>query len=253
MALAPELRSTLRYLATHEMQESKELDFKEEFHPDGPQAKGAWCEIVKDVAAFANIGGGVIVFGCDSFGIPSSFQVETLAKLDPARITDQMNKYVGEHFSSFSIEKVQRGSIARLAWLIGPVDSPMIFTEDAYFRQGGGFAAPAFHKGQVYFRHGAKSEPGTPLDMKEFIERHDKSGPLTLGAAINRPESLVALGAEPPPAGPLPAGRPTDVLALAEVLRRAASMNTDIQAAVQKNLDEVRKIWGLGRKRVESK
>jgi hypothetical protein len=47
--------------------ESKQIEFKGDF--DGSQ--GAWCEILKDLFAMANFGGGVSLFGLDSNGAPT--------------------------------------------------------------------------------------------------------------------------------------------------------------------------------------
>jgi hypothetical protein len=53
---------------------------------------------------------------------------------------------------------------------VGPSDIPVVFTAH------GGYAIPggqktAFVKGSVYFRHGAKSEPGTTDDLRQALER----------------------------------------------------------------------------------
>jgi len=45
--------------------ESKRIDFKERFDT---QAAGEWCEIIKDIVAMANSGGGAILFGTDNIG-----------------------------------------------------------------------------------------------------------------------------------------------------------------------------------------
>ena len=46
--------------ALNAKRESKYIEFKSEFNPDSPQD---WCEIIKDIVALANTGGGVIIFG----------------------------------------------------------------------------------------------------------------------------------------------------------------------------------------------
>jgi len=44
--------------------ESKKVEFKREFSAEQP---GAWCELIKDIAAMANSSGGVIVIGLENF------------------------------------------------------------------------------------------------------------------------------------------------------------------------------------------
>ena len=48
--------------------ESKLIDFKSAFDPE---STGDWCELVKDIVAMANSGGGAIVIGLDNSGSPS--------------------------------------------------------------------------------------------------------------------------------------------------------------------------------------
>lgn len=184
------LIAALRSLAVNERQESKELDFKCEFYPEGSSAKEDWCEIVKDIAAFANTGGGVIVFGCDSQGRAVPFSIEKLSRLDPAKVTDQMRKYTDEHFAFIRSERVTRRRKVRLAWMIGPSEYPLIFTKDPPHTEGGKRAGPAFHIGQVYFRHGAKSEPGTPLDLRDFFDRELARRQSLLTVPVNQPQDL---------------------------------------------------------------
>ena len=48
--------------------ESKYMEFKSEFDPSSSEN---WCEILKDVVAISNSGGGLIGFGLDSHGCPT--------------------------------------------------------------------------------------------------------------------------------------------------------------------------------------
>lgn len=61
-------RSRLLERAENARRESKSLDFKREFDP---MSTPEWCEIIKDIVAFANSGGGVIVFGVNNDGTNS--------------------------------------------------------------------------------------------------------------------------------------------------------------------------------------
>lgn len=49
--------------------ESAELDFKAAFDTTAPQD---WCELIKDIVAMANSGGGLIVFGVNDDGTPAT-------------------------------------------------------------------------------------------------------------------------------------------------------------------------------------
>ena len=72
--------------------ESKYIEFKSEFNPNSKQD---WCEIIKDITAIANSGGGIILFGVDNKGIPTSYDRNKIIELDSADINNKMGKYVG--------------------------------------------------------------------------------------------------------------------------------------------------------------
>src|SRR5438874_799042 len=80
--------------------ESKHIEFKRGFDIT---AAGDWCEIIKDIAAIANSGGGAIVFGADNKGSPMGAKVSAVASLDPAVITDKIHSYTGCHFGAFDL------------------------------------------------------------------------------------------------------------------------------------------------------
>lgn len=61
------------------------VDFKSAFNSTSP---GDWLEIVKDVVAIANSGGGVILIGLDDDGNPTSADVTGIRATDPADLTN---------------------------------------------------------------------------------------------------------------------------------------------------------------------
>jgi predicted HTH transcriptional regulator len=89
-------RSKLLERAENAKRESKYLDFKREFDIASP---ASWCEIVKDIVAFANSGGGVIVFGVNNDGAASGADVSALLGLDIADVTNKINRYTGFQFA----------------------------------------------------------------------------------------------------------------------------------------------------------
>jgi predicted HTH transcriptional regulator len=80
--------------------ESKAVEFKSEFNP---ASRGAWCEILKDILAIANSGGGVIAFGIEGAGRPTGADLSNVLGLDPAEVTDKVHAYTGVHFADFEI------------------------------------------------------------------------------------------------------------------------------------------------------
>ena len=148
--------------------ESKYIDFKESFDPESGRD---WVEIIKDVVAMANSGGGLIVFGVRNDGSPSGFDSTSVIALDPAVVTDKIASYTGEQFSEFAIaEGLRRGQRVALLRVRG-VRVPIVFQRPGTYDAGQGKQKTAFSVGTVYFRHGAKSEPGNSNDLRESIER----------------------------------------------------------------------------------
>ena len=61
--------------------ESKYIDFKSRLDLSEPHS---WCEIVKDIVAMANSGGGVLLIGLDNKGMPTGFDPSQVLDLDEA-------------------------------------------------------------------------------------------------------------------------------------------------------------------------
>jgi hypothetical protein len=114
-----------------------------------------YVELVRDVAAFANSGGGVIVLD----GVPG---------VDEEQLHEQLARYAEPEFESFSIEPVIRKGRPSTAVVVeGARSAPLVFTRTGRLAS----EHVAFVRGGLYFRHGAKSEPATGADVRDFIRR----------------------------------------------------------------------------------
>lgn len=147
--------------------ESKSVEFKDRLRPDQAQD---WCEIVKDLVAIANSGGGCLLIGVNNNGTQSDHDITTLSSLDPATVTDKIARYTGEQYSEFEILEAQRNGFPVFAFVLSPVTIPMVFTQPGTYEIAPGKQKTAFAKGTVYFRHGAKSEPANSKDLREFVD-----------------------------------------------------------------------------------
>jgi hypothetical protein len=148
--------------------ESASADFKSSFDPESKQE---WCELIKDIVAMSNSGGGLIIVGVDDDGNPlPNKDIAPLLAVDPADVTNRIYSYTDQHFAAFEIvQSIRRGKPVAVI-NVWPSDIPIVFTAH------GGYAIPggqktAFVKGSVYFRHGAKSEPGSTDDLRQALER----------------------------------------------------------------------------------
>jgi len=148
--------------------ESKHVEFKVGFDPASP---ADWVEITKDIVAIANSGGGVIVFGLDSAGSPVESSLGPLAKTDPADFANKISKYTGATIPEFEIKELGKLGQNLLAFTIRPASIPIVFQKPGTYDIGGGKQKTAFGVGTVYFRHGAKSEPGNSDDIRAAVDR----------------------------------------------------------------------------------
>jgi predicted HTH transcriptional regulator len=147
--------------------ETKRIEFKSEFDPDLP---GAWCELLKDIVAIANSGGGTILFGLDNSGRTCGWDARKLLDIDVADIANQLAKYTGEHFDDFTThERIKSRKKIALMIVGARTGSPLVFVKPGTYSIEPGKQSTAFARGTIYFRHGAKSEPGTSKDIERFV------------------------------------------------------------------------------------
>jgi len=163
-----ENRSKLFERSENAKRESKYLDFKSEFDLT---STGAWCELVKDLVAFANSGGGVIVIGVNNDGSSSNADLTRIRALDMADITNKVQSYTNYQFEEIEIVDIERQGQKLVAFMISRADVPIVFTRPGTYDIGGGKQKSAFAQGTVYFRHGAKSEPGNEADLRKWRDQ----------------------------------------------------------------------------------
>jgi hypothetical protein len=147
--------------------ESDALDFKREFDPG---SDGEWCELLKDILAMGNSGGGAIVIGVDGSGKSIGVDVTLARRVDPATVGDKIRKYTGGCDPQCIVHLANRDGIDVLVLLIGECATPVGFDKAGTYMA---LQKPkcAFNEGTFYFRHNTKSEPGTTEDLARSIER----------------------------------------------------------------------------------
>lgn len=148
--------------------ESKLVDFKRSFDPS---SAGEWCELIKDIVAMANSDGGVILVGLENGGDPSGEDVTAVLNLDHATIVDKIRRYTGCQFSEIEIQEAKKQGHKVAIFEISGVNIPMVFENVGTYEVAPKKQKTAFSRGSIYFRHGAKSEPGTTEDIRKVIER----------------------------------------------------------------------------------
>jgi hypothetical protein len=143
---------TKRFLgrAAEARRSSKRLELKERFDPSG---SANWLELVRDMVAMANSGGGVVV-------------LEETGEVDEEEIHEQLAQFAEPEFETFTLHDITRGARRATAIVVEAATSPLVFS-----RQGRSGDHVAFARGGLYFRHGAKSEPANGADVRDFIKR----------------------------------------------------------------------------------
>jgi hypothetical protein len=165
MALDPSLVEK----ALRATRESRQIEFKSEFDPS---QKYHWCEIIKDIMAIANSGGGVILFGLDNNGRPCGSDISTLLQLDPAQITDKMHSYTNVDYNEFELRQETKDGEPVACLILEQSPVPILPVRPGTYEKEHGKPESAFAKGVFYYRHGAKSEPGTTYDLEKVINRN---------------------------------------------------------------------------------
>lgn len=120
-------KEELIVLAQSSREESDLLDFKQEYKPEKKAA--FWAEIVKDIVAFANSRGGIVVFGVLDDGNLSRIDCSQLFNLDNASLCDQVRKYTGSDHTGLTVTEVNRDGVTLPAILIEPVSIPLVFSK----------------------------------------------------------------------------------------------------------------------------
>jgi hypothetical protein len=155
-------------LASAAADETAKVDFKSSFDT---ALRSEWCELIKDLVAMANSGGGCIVFGANDDGSRSAWDPAPILDLDPAQISDQLRRYVEGLDDLVSVHIIRRGEHDLPAMVVQPVAVPRVFTNPGNYDRGGNRQTHAFPKGGLYFRHGAKSDPADQTDLTTSMER----------------------------------------------------------------------------------
>ncbi|MBI4266882.1 MAG: ATP-binding protein [Chloroflexi bacterium] len=158
----------IAFKALTAQRESKHVEFKGRFDSN---SSGQWCELIKDIVAISNSGGGIIVFGLDSLGIPTGESVEMITCIDPADISNKICKYTRTADFDLEIRSLEKEGHKLAGFIIKPVSIPLVFERQGAYDDVAGKHRTVFSVGTVYFRHGSKSEPGTTEDIRQVIER----------------------------------------------------------------------------------
>ena len=152
--------------------EGKNSDLKAGFDPGDAKAK---TNLVKDIVAMANSGGGQFIFGGDETSSPG-LSPKTAKALDSAKILDYVEKYVEKGYVHLRHD-VQPGAGDKVVLTIAvePADYPVVMRKDGTWADMRN-SSPVFYRGDMWVRHGSKTERLSQADMRRFIDEAFRRG-----------------------------------------------------------------------------
>jgi len=153
--------------------EGKNTEYKLRFDPGDSRAK---TKLVKHIVAMANSGGGEIIFGRDETSIPGLPQ-DIARQLDSAALTDYVEKYVDKGLIGLhhDFRELPNGNFV-ITIRIDPSTHPIVLVKDGTWSGMHGKDMPEFHKGDVWMRHGSKSERLSQADMDRVVREAFERG-----------------------------------------------------------------------------
>lgn len=146
--------------------ELKKIDFKEKLDIN---KKGEWCELIKDIIALANCGGGILLIGVQDDGSISSYNHKTILNYDTAKIADKISGYLDIEYTEFEVVEIQRTDGKVTGILCFPSFPPRIFKKAGDYSDQHGKQKSAFQKGILYTRRGTRSIPAQSSDLLNML------------------------------------------------------------------------------------
>lgn len=149
--------------------ESNHQDYKLDFDPGNEKAK---VDLVKNLVAIANAGGGRIIFGRNETVTPG-IDNDTCQALDSARLSDLVYRYVKPAQVELSHEIQALGDDRYLFTVrIAASEYPVVMSRQGDWKGMNNRKDKAiFLLGDIWIRHSSKTERVTHEDMRTWIER----------------------------------------------------------------------------------
>lgn len=124
--------------------ESKSIEFKTQFFPSDARDS---VELLKDIVAIANSGGGAIAIGLTNGGLPSAVDVSAVLSHDHAKYCDLIKRYTRQDFTSFEVVEAEKAGAKLAIFLIEAASSPLVFEQPGTYPIDGGNRKPSSRKG----------------------------------------------------------------------------------------------------------
>jgi hypothetical protein len=128
-----------------------------------PSSQRDWCELIRDIVAIANTGGG---------GVLLRLPAETGA-ITRSDVLRRLGEFSDATFDDIDLQPADVGNAAGLVISIGRSLFPIVFTKRGSYRDPNDSKCEieVFAAGSIYVWHADKSEPGGTGDLRDFFER----------------------------------------------------------------------------------
>ena len=165
-----ELKSVLRSftsLSSSVRTESAHIDFKREFRGTTKD----WVNLLKDIVAMANAGGGLVIFGVDKNGSTVGIERTLADVFDPANITNKLNKYATQArittaYAELPFYRKQFGFL-----IIYTAPKIIVFESDGGYQDDNGRQRKAFFRGVIYTRTPGSNTEARQTDLDGMIDK----------------------------------------------------------------------------------
>jgi len=155
--------------------ETEDRELKSQFNNTARE----WLRLVKTICAMANTVGGTIIL--------EHVEGDKLQFLDPARIDDQVHKYIGPRIENLMAAERDLSGDGSFSVSINVVDSPSkphIMVQDGQYTDSEDRHHFEFHSGQVYVRHSASNSPANSDDLDRMFRSRAATLLERLGAMV---------------------------------------------------------------------
>jgi hypothetical protein len=182
-----QLRSLVsRFARVGSQLENATVELKERFDDDGE----AWLNLQRQLVAFGNSGGGIIIFGLSSSGARVGLVNSLAGKFDPVNIGQKLQRHAPQaRVPTAYAEVVQYGKRYGIL-LIGRSNALVVFDKVGNAVGAGGRTKAVFQQGVLYVRGEGTSREARQADVDALINERVENG---LSAFLARIETVAHL------------------------------------------------------------
>ena len=144
--------------------ESTSIDLKLDFDPSSPKA---WLDLIKDVVAISNAGGGIIRFGENEINSPG-LDRRVVDALDSSDITSKVESAVspGRVILAHTVSPIGEDRFIVDIVIEPSLEKPLIITRTGNYQSDNRKSKTVYAPGDIFARHGTSNRKISYDDME---------------------------------------------------------------------------------------